>query len=173
MQPDYAPLKSTEMGSMLNVCVADQIWFGGRPSPEDLELAKRRGIASVIDLCSADPADGVRERCEELGLVYLTVPIKTASTTPPGTVDFVLSNLVKSDGTPTLMFCENGGVSATFFAIYRVVHDGVEVQEALIEARKAGMKPGAPENFVVEQVARLTGWDIIDEPVAQSDESAE
>ena len=41
-----------------------------------------------------------------------------------------------------------------------------------LQARKAGMKPGPPEDFVVEQIARLTGWDLRAEPVVRG-ESAE
>jgi protein tyrosine phosphatase (PTP) superfamily phosphohydrolase (DUF442 family) len=162
VQTDYPPLKSTEMGTMINVCVAGPIWFGGSPSLEDLDLAKRRGIESVIDLCEVETSAGLSARCEQLGMEYLSVPIKAASNTRPGTVDFILSNLTSSEDKPTLMFCDTGGVSAMFFAIYRVVHDEVEVEEALVEARKAGMKPGDPEEFVLLQIERLTGWTLIE-----------
>jgi protein tyrosine phosphatase (PTP) superfamily phosphohydrolase (DUF442 family) len=59
----------------------------------------------------------------------------------------------KSD--PRLIFCGTGGRSAMFFAIHRVVDQGVPLDQALLEARRAGMKPGAPADFVRRQTERL------------------
>lgn len=145
------------MGTMLNVCVSGPIWFGGQPTVEDLDLASRRGIESVIGLCETDAETSLQLHASDLGMEYLLVPIKSGLATPAGTVDLVIGKLAASDNAPTLMFCDNGGVSAMFFAIYRVVFDGVLPEEALIEARKAGMKPGAPEEFVLRHIERLTG----------------
>jgi uncharacterized protein (TIGR01244 family) len=163
LRADYPPLKSAEMGTMRNVCVSGPIWFGGMPTVEDLDLAKRRGIESVIGLCGEDQAAGssLADRSSELGMDYLAVPVKPGLTTPAGTVDLVLGKLLASKDKPTLMYCESGGISAMFFAIYRVVYEDVEVEEALIEARRAGMKPGPPEEFVLTHIERLTGWSLL------------
>ena len=42
-----------------------------------------------------------------------------------------------------------------FFAIHRVLNEGVPLEEALVEARSSGMRAGDPEEFVRAQVARL------------------
>lgn len=157
VRADYPPLKSAEMGTMLNVCVSGPIWFGGRPTLEDLDLAKRRGIESVIALSDTDAEASLEAHANELGMEFTLVPIKSGLATSAGTVDLVLAKLADSKKAPTLMYCDNGGVSAMFFAIYRVVYEQVDPEEALIEARKAGMKPGAPEEFVLRHVERLTG----------------
>ncbi len=163
LRADYPPMKTAEMGTMRNVCVSGPIWFGGVPATTDLDLAKRRGIESVIGLCSSDP-DAEAELASHtsaLGMRFLSVPIKPGLTTPAGTVDLVLGKLRESKDSPTLMYCESGGISAMFFAIYRVVYEDVDVEEALIEARRAGMKPGPPEEFVLTHIERLTGWSLL------------
>ena len=163
LRADYPPLKTAEMGEMRNVCVSGPIWFGGTPCLEDLDLAKRRGIESVIGLCGGDTEQqsNLAMRSSELGMNFLAVPIKPGLDTPAGTVDLVLGWLRDSKENPTLMYCDSGGVSATFFAIYRAVYEQVEVEEALREARKAGMKPGEPEEFVLKHVERLTGRTLL------------
>jgi len=160
---EYPQLKSAEMGTMLNVCVSGSIWFGGTPTIEDIDLAKRRGIESVIGLSDVDRGQRseLGDHTSGLGMSFYAVPIKSGLNTPAGTVDLVLGLLRQSKESPTLMYCENGAVSAMFFAIYRVVYEGVEVEEALIEARKVGMKPGASQEFVLTHIERLTGWDLL------------
>ena len=163
VEQDYPVLRSTEMGSMHNVSVAGTVWFGGTPSAEDLDLAKRRGIESVIALTGSDRtayADLAR-KCGELGLEFVTVPVTSNETVPEGTVDMVLESLRASSESPTLMFCESGDKSAMFFAIHRAVNENVAVEDALIEARRAGMKPGPPEIFVLRHIERLTGWELL------------
>ena len=46
--PRFAPLESSELGTMHNVSVSDGLWFGGQPTTEDLDLARRRGIERII-----------------------------------------------------------------------------------------------------------------------------
>jgi hypothetical protein len=41
-----------------------------------------------------------------------------------------------------------------FFALHRILNERVPVEAALVEARRAGMKPGAPEDFVRRTVER-------------------
>ena len=158
LRADYPPMKTAEMGTMRNVCVSGPIWFGGVPATADLDLAKRRGIESVIGLCSSDP-DAEAELASHtsaLGMNFLSVPIKPGLRTPAGTVDLVLGKLRESKNSPTLMYCESGGRAVMVFAVYRVVRGGIPLEEALDSARRAGMKPGESEAFVRAQVERLS-----------------
>ena len=142
---------------MRNVSVSGPIWFGGTPCVKDLELAKRRGIERIVDLCAANeaPAWAVAETCESLDMEYLAAHVGSTAEVTDETVDLVLGWLDTEPAVPTLMFDASGGRCASFVAIHRVVALGVPVEEALVEARRAGMKPGEPEDFVRRQVARL------------------
>ena len=149
---------------MHNVSVAGKLWLGGQPSTADLELAKRRGIETVIDLCTGDSTqrDPLAEKCRELDMQLLKVPLSGNDQIAEGTVDVVLDTLRDANEHSTLMFCDTGGNSAMFFAIHRVLEQNVDVEEALLEARRAGMKPGEPEEFVLRQIERLTGWELVE-----------
>lgn len=174
----YPPIVSSDFGEMRNVSVAGPIWFGTFPSREDLELARRRGVMRVIDLASPaevaaeSPPDYARE-CQRLRIELLAGAIQTEDPQTDDAVDLVLQWLApKESGAPcepTLMFDGSGGRCASFLAIHRAVELGVPLEEALVEARRAGMKPGAPEAFVRAQVARLTG---VEDDAATTDETA-
>ncbi len=143
---------------MHNVSVAGSIWFGGIPSAEDIDLARRRGVARVIALC--DPSwrdDELVRRCADLNLEFERVPVREGEPVPGGSVESVLQALDAADEKPVLMFCDTGGKSAMFFAIHRVLGGALGLEAALVEARRAGMKPGESEAFVRDQVALRTG----------------
>ena len=123
----------------------------------DLDLAARRGVQTVVDLSLPEE----EQRCDvarvsqEHGFAYWRI----AESGDPWTdeaVDRVLS-ILREAGGPVLLFCGTGGRCAAFVAIHLAVDEGVPLEEALVAARRAGMKPGEPEAFVRRQVARLTG----------------
>jgi len=152
----YPEIVASSFGEMRNVSVTGSIWFGTTPTIADLELAERRGIERVIDLSTPGEESecDVAGVCGELGLEYLMAANDSGDVVADHCVDLVLGWL--REGQPTLMFDGSGGRCATYVAIHRAADLGVPLEAALVEARRAGMKPGEPEIFVAEQVSRLT-----------------
>lgn len=152
------PLESADFGRMRNVSHTGDLWFGSSPCKDDLNLARRRGVRTVIDLSLADevaPCD-VRGVSAEYGLRYFDLGLTRIDFLNDETVDLVLDKLRDPDAGPYLMFCGTGGRCAMLVAIQRVVDGGVALDVALEEARHAGMDGGAQADFVRAQVARLT-----------------
>jgi protein tyrosine phosphatase (PTP) superfamily phosphohydrolase (DUF442 family) len=163
-QLGIAPVARADLGSMHNVWVSGDVWIGSHPTPADLDLAHRRGIATAIDLTPLEEGldDVVAATCAKLGITHVTLDIRRDHLIPNEAVDRVLAELSKPDRGPVLMFCGDGSRAAMMFAIWRVLHDGVGIEEALVEARRSGMKPGVPESFVRLQIARWSQspeWD--------------
>lgn len=152
------PVVHATLGSMHNVSVSGSLWFGSLPAAADLDLAHRRGIETVIDLTTPAEAQGydVASVCKELGMRYVSIGVECRDCIDDPLVDEVLAALRTADGGPLLLFCNNGSRAAMIVAIHRCVDEGVSLEEALTEARRAGMKPGEPELFVKNQVARLS-----------------
>lgn len=150
---------------MRNVSLVGRLWFGAVPAAGDLALARRRGVARVIDLTSPSErsAEDLAAECKRLGLEYLGGVIRGEDPQGDDSVDLVLPWLAAADAAAdapwTLLFDGTGGRCAAYLAIHRAVGGGVPVEEALVEARRAGMKPGVLEDFVREQVARLASGD--------------
>ncbi len=166
----WPELREAELGQMANVHVCGPLWFGSAPARADLELAARRGIEVVIDATS--PAEALdydwARVCERLGLEPVDLEVGEEDLDAEQ-VDFFLGlfggQSASRLGGDVLLYCGNGQRSATLFAIYRVVLLGVPLELAVHEARRAGMKPGEPEQFVRRQVQRLRP------DLAQSDEA--
>lgn len=152
------PVVHATLGSMHNVSVSGAFWFGSFPAAPDLDLAHRRGIKTVIDI--AGPGEmqdyDVASTCQELGLRFVPIELDCRDCLDDGMVDAVLTELRAAQGEPLLLFCTNGSRAAMVFAIYRCIEEDVPIEQALTEARRAGMKPGPPESFVKKQVERLS-----------------
>jgi hypothetical protein len=158
---EYGPplLPTPTLGSMRNVSLRESVWVGSHPSPEDLELADRRGIARTIDvsLPAEHPGFDVAAACEELGIEYVQVIAGSGSPIPEDEeIDRALSELRRGGAKSTLLFSGSGDRAAMFLAVWRALDGGIGVDEAIHEARRSGMKPGAPVEFVRTQVARLS-----------------
>ena len=151
------PSRSADLGQMHSVSVGGAIWIGGYPSADDLDLAHRRGIRTAIDLSTPDEAPGydVAAACKKLGIEYVSMSVESKKCIGDECVDRVLEELRRRSREPMLLFCGDGSRAAMLFAIHRTVDDGLALEQALVEARRAGMKPGHPEVFVRAQVVRL------------------
>jgi hypothetical protein len=156
---EYGPplLPTPTLGSMRNVSLLETVWVGSHPSPEDLDLADRRGISRTIDVSLPGEHAGfdIAEACEKLGIEY--VRVGSGSSIPDdGEIDRTLEELRRGGTQSTLLFSGHGDRAAMILAVWRALDGGIGVDEAIHEARRSGMKPGAPVEFVRTQVARLS-----------------
>lgn len=151
----HVELRFVELGDMVNVCVCGDIWFGGLPSANDLDIAQRRGIETLVALLPANSEDRavLDQHSRDLGLKRLFITLEPGQECDDA-VDEVLSFLRREDRGPVLMVSPGGGAAAMMISIYRIVDDGVDPEVAMDAARRAGMKPGHSEETVLSQVAR-------------------
>ena len=162
--PAQPTLESGELGSMHNVSVSGDIWMGSSPNPADLDLAARRGIERVVDLrsdgerrVSGEAGRELVRVCQELDLDLVEVEVpEDLTTTDALAVEQVVALLGDRDS-KTLLLCRDGRRSAVFFAIHRVVNEGISIEDALLEARRCGMPSGRDEAFLRSEVDRLSG----------------
>ena len=149
--------RSADLGQLHSVSVDDAAWIGGYPTEQDLDLARRRGIRAAIDLSAPDEAPDydIAASCRTLGIEYVALRVDSKRDVGDEHVDRVLVELRRRAREPMLLFCDDSSRAAMLFAIHRAVDDGLPLEQALVEARRAGMKPGQPEVFVRSQVARL------------------
>ncbi|MCA8979599.1 MAG: hypothetical protein H6831_11215 [Planctomycetes bacterium] len=152
-------IESADFGRMRNVSRTGDVWFGSAPCADDLDLARRRGIRTVVDLSlpEEDTRCDVRGVSSELGLRYFDLALTREHFLNDETVDLVLAKLGDESAGPFLLFCGSGGRCAMFVAIFRAAQLGVPLDQALEEARHNGMDGGKQADFVRSQVARLAG----------------
>lgn len=152
--PSWPAVQNSDLGAMHNVSRIGDLWFGGSPTAEDLDLARRRGIERIVDLTSRAEAPDY-----EVGAVvagqdreYHDLRIETEEEIPDGTVDRALELL--ADDKPTLMFCGDGARCALIIAIHRVVDQEVPIDRALLDARRCGIDTDH-EAFIRRQIDRV------------------
>lgn len=150
-------IESADFGRMRNVSRTGDVWFGSAPCAEDLDLARRRGIRTVVDLSlpEEDSRCDVRGVSSELGLRYFDLALTREHFLNDETVDLVLAKLADETAGPFLLFCGTGGRCAMFIAIYRAAQLDVPLDRALDEARHNGMDGEKQADFVRAQVQRL------------------
>jgi protein tyrosine phosphatase (PTP) superfamily phosphohydrolase (DUF442 family) len=154
--PPWPPLRQAELGEMNNVAVSAGIWIGSQPCAADLDLAFRRRIRRVISLCAPgeEPAYDLAATCQRVGLECYTIGPRERGLLDDECVDRALALLGEDERESTLMFCPDGSRAAAVFAIHRVVHERMPLDEALLEARRMGLRPDADE-VVTRHVDRL------------------
>ena len=159
-----AGVVSADFGSMRNAAVSGNVWLGSTPAPSDLDLARRRDVRCVVDLCTPDerPAYDVAARCAELGIQYVNAGVEERKSISEDVVDRVLAVLTREETEHLLLVCKDGSRAAMFMAIHRVIVEGESLHDAVIEARRAGMRPGFQERFVRAQVERLGAQERLD-----------
>tara|TARA_R110002072_G_scaffold58824_3_gene149508 strand:- start:8040 stop:8576 length:537 start_codon:yes stop_codon:yes gene_type:complete len=157
VKPSWPVLEPAELGQMPNVSVTAGIWAGGQPSLEDLALAQRRGVARVIALCTQAEcaASGIAAACKELNLEWHSFGPEKEGPLPDDAVVRALNLLADPNAPPTLLFCRDGSVTAMVLAVHRMVHEGVDEDQALMDARRGGLEAGAQEARVVDLAQRL------------------
>lgn len=153
------PVLSTGLGQLRGVAYAGAVWIAPLPGKAELELARRRGIVTLLDLSSVAESSGrdLRGACRESSLEYVDARPANEDDPDDALVDRVLDEIARLAPHAVLLVSANATRAAMFFAIHRVLHDGVSLEQALVEARRCGMKAGSCESFVRRQVGRLTG----------------
>jgi protein-tyrosine phosphatase len=108
---------------------AGKLFRSPQPEYADLERLKARGIRSVVNLRAE--ANDSQFYCEQLGLVYKSIPLEDWGVPSSEQMDDYLEFLDKAENLPALIHCWAGvGRTGLFVSCYRV-HVGMCVEEAI------------------------------------------
>lgn len=137
----YGPAEGLEL---TNASTFGGWTFGGQPSEADLATLAERGVTKVIDLRMPQEDRGYDEAavCADLGLEYVALPFSPASI-EDAQVDGILAEL--NEGGETLLHCASGNRVQLFFAMHRVLEDGVESEVAIADGIEHGLKEGVAD----------------------------
>lgn len=156
--PAWVELEAAYFGDLRNVSKCGDVWFGGGVTGGDVELAYRRGVQSVLDLSFPDEeADfDLRRACFDHGIDLYDPGLLGPDTLTDRNADEALDLFRDAGRHPLLVVCGTGSNGATFFALWRALDHQMPIEEAIEEARRAGMRPGPLELYVRAQFERLS-----------------
>ncbi len=154
----WAELEAANFGGLRNVSKCGEVWFGGGVSEGDVELAYRRGVKSVLDLSFPDeePDFDIRRTCFDYGIALYDSDLLGADVLSDRNADEALDLFRDTEHHPLLVVCGTASNGATFFALWRALDHEMPLEDAIEEARRAGMRPGPLESYVRAQFERLS-----------------
>ncbi|MCH2105598.1 MAG: hypothetical protein MK291_03025 [Planctomycetes bacterium] len=154
----WAELEAAQFGGLRNVSKCGAVWFGGGITGPDVELAYRRGVRNILDLGFPDeePDFDLGRACFEHGIDLYDLGLLGAEALTDRNADEALDLFRDEDHHPLLVVCGTGSNSATFFALWRALDHQMPLEEAIEEARRAGMRPGPLEAFIRAQHERIS-----------------
>ncbi|HMO15512.1 MAG TPA: methyltransferase domain-containing protein [Pirellulaceae bacterium] len=135
--PKVEPLT---LGETVNVSQCGNIIMAGQVCLEDIRLLKRHQIKRVINLRKDGEIDWDEEReVESLGIEYFSLPYDDVSELSDELFDR-FRELIKADDSTTLVHCGSANRVASLWVPYRVLDQGIELEEALAEAKQVGLR---------------------------------
>ncbi|HEX5886583.1 MAG TPA: heavy metal-binding domain-containing protein [Pyrinomonadaceae bacterium] len=126
--------------------LTDQVWTGGQPWPEHLPKLKDAGIKIILNLRPHAEHDGQREelKVKELGMSYFNIPVAFSSPDELDADDFLKITDEQLRNGPVFIHCAIGARVGAFWMIRRVLRDSWEVDKALEEANRIGLRSQSP-----------------------------
>ncbi len=120
--------------------VTPQFCTGGQPRLEHFAKLKADGVKSVLNLRqpSEHRADEERAAVQAAGLEYFNIPV-VFSNPDAAQVDDFLTITDEPANRPMFIHCTAAVRVGAFWAIRRVLRDGMSIDAALEEGRKVGL----------------------------------
>jgi hypothetical protein len=154
----WPKLEASDFGAMRNVSKCGEVWFGGGLTADDVKLAQRRGVKSILDLSFSgeDLGFDLGRMCADLGIALYDPNLIAPDALTDRNADIALDLFRDPARKPLLVACSSGSNGAMYFALWRALDHDMPLEEALEEARRSGMRPGPLETYVQGQAERLT-----------------
>lgn len=140
-----------------SMAIADgEVYLGGQPTQADLIAAVHYpGVRSVLDLRRESENRGFNEvgALGELEVAYECVPFGGPDELTDEVLDQSLA-VIRTAPRPLVVHCASGNRVGAVWMAYRMLDDGYSHEQALAEARQAGLRNEEFIPVVVDYVAR-------------------
>ncbi len=150
-----AALVPAELGSAERVHECGGFLLTSQPAAADLELAAKRGVRTVIDQRKLTEDRGFNEATLVLSLDMAY--INPSFSKPEELTDRMFEEsreVMRSAQRPVLMHCQSGNRTGTMWLVYRVLDEGIPLEQALVEAKTIGLRSPEYEAKAREYVER-------------------
>lgn len=143
-----------ELGATRNVHRAGDLWLGGQFTEADIARLKAAGIQRVITLRTPGEVAWEEERkLEAAGIQFQALPIDGVM--DDGTFESMRA-LLKQDAGSTLLHCGSANRVAGAWIPYRVLDQGVSIDQAVAEADEIGLRNPAYRDAALAYIESQT-----------------
>lgn len=148
-------LQPAVCGMIERLYACGEFYLASQPSPDDLALAKAKGIATIINLRyeSEVPQFDEGKVVADLDLTYVRVPWNGAAELTDEIFDEVRL-LLETVDRPALVHCGSGNRVGAVWLPWRVLDCGLSWDDALAEAQLVGLSSPEYEAKAREYIAR-------------------
>jgi len=139
-------IEQSSLGNTKNVHKAGDLFFAGQFTPEDIKVISDSKITRVVSLRTEGEIDWNEEAAvTAAGMEFIRLPYKAPETLTNEVFDKA-RELLKDKSKTTLFHCKSANRVAGVWLPYRVLDQGVDLEQALTEAVEIGMnKPFVKE----------------------------
>lgn len=154
-QTTVVAIERSALGAAPNVTKFGDLYFAGQPTPDDFAAIKAAGVGGVINLRTEAEMGGFDEKAAvgATGMSYASVPFNG----PAGLTDEVFGStreLLKAVDGPTLLHCASANRVGAVWIPFRVLDQGIDLEQAVAEAKAIGMRTAEYETKARDYVAR-------------------
>lgn len=134
-------LELATCGKISRVHALGDLYLASMPTAADLEEARAMGVKTVVNLRRpAEHADfDEAAAVAALGLVYVNLPISGASDLTDEVIEQAREFLNRAER-PLLLHCASANRVGAVWIPWRVLDGGIDLDEAVAEARTIGLK---------------------------------
>lgn len=148
-------LEEREIGTIPNLHGYGDILLAGQPSADDLELARRRGVRTVVNIRHPSETEGFDEEqfVTMMGLEYVAFPWAG----PDQLTDDVFDRareLFETAEKPMMLHCGSANRVGAVWIPWRVLDGGLTYEQALAEAKTIGLRTEAYETKAADYIER-------------------
>lgn len=151
-------LEPYECGSITRMHTYGGVFLASQPAPADFEQAKKGGVKTVVNLRHESENKDFDESkvVGDLGLGYVNLPWNG----PDELTDQVFDkarDVLSTAERPILMHCSSANRVGAVWIPWRVLDDGLGLDEAVAEAKVIGLKSAEFEKKARDYVLRHRG----------------
>lgn len=147
-------LEAVESPGIEKIHTVAGVFLAGQPDESGFTAAKEGGIQTVIDLRHDEETDfDERKVVETLGLTYLHLPWNGPEELTDDMFDRT-REMLKSAEKPILLHCKSANRVGAVWLPFRVLDGGVDIDEAVEEAKTVGLKKAEYEEKARDYITR-------------------
>jgi protein tyrosine phosphatase (PTP) superfamily phosphohydrolase (DUF442 family) len=138
------------------LCVTDEVATGGQPRDSAWPKLAKLGYKTVLTLRTPQEINLERQKgaVEAAGLRFVNIPVGNPT---DAQLDQFLSVVRDNGNNPILIHCTGALRVGAFWMVHRVLDDGFNVEKALEEARRIGLRGRGWEEWAVQTIATRKG----------------